>query len=60
MLDRTFVIQAIGEGQILRVVGDGHVFVAMSAGGLGHFYDGVAAVGFDGVHVHVALQVSSE
>ena len=30
----------------------------MGAGGLGHFFDGVAAVGFDGVHVDVALDIS--
>ena len=57
VLDRTLVIQSIGESQILGMVGDGHVFVAMCAGGLGHFFDGVAAVGLHGVHVHIALQV---
>ena len=38
------------------MVGDGHVFVAALFGGFGHFLDGVAAVGFDGVHVHVACR----
>ncbi len=50
--------ESIGERQILRVVGDGHVLVAMRPRRLGHFFDGIAAVGFDGVHVHVALQIS--
>ena len=57
VLDRALVVEAVGEGQVLRVVGDGHVLVAMLLGGRGHFFDGVAAVGFDGVHVDVALQV---
>src|SRR5437879_6540622 len=39
------------------MVGDGHVFVAALPGSLGHFFDRVAAVGFDGVHVDVTLQV---
>jgi hypothetical protein len=51
------VIEAVGEGQILGVVGDGHVFVAARLGGFSHFFDGVLAVGFDGVHVHVALKI---
>ena len=57
VFDRALVVETIGEGQVLRVVGDGHVFVAMLFGRLGHFFDGVAPVGFDGVHVNIALQV---
>ena len=57
VFDRALVVEAVGESQILRMVGDGHVFVAVLFGGCGHFFDGVASVGFDGVHVDVALQV---
>ena len=57
VLDRTFVVEAIGECQVLRVVGDGHVFVAVFFCGCGHFLDAVASIGFDGVHVNVALDV---
>ena len=39
VLDRPFIVEAVGEGQVLRVVGDGHVFVAAFAGGFGHFLD---------------------
>ena len=55
--DGALVVESVGEGQVLGVVGDGHVFVAARLGGLGHFLDGVLAIGFDGVHVHVALQI---
>ena len=55
--DGALVVESVGEGQILGVVGDGHVFVAARLGGFGHLFDRVAAVGFDGVHVHVALQI---
>ena len=57
MLHGALVVEAVGEGQVLGVVGDGHVFVAVCLGGLGHFFDGVAAIGLDSVHVDVALQV---
>ena len=50
--------QAVGESEVLRVIGDRHVGVAASARRLGHFFDGVAAVGLNGVHVHVAAQVA--
>ena len=39
------------------MVGDRHVFVAARLGRFGHLLDGVAPVGFDRVHVHVALQI---
>ena len=55
--DGARVVEAVGEGQVLGVVGDGDVFVAVRLGGFGHFFDGVLAVGFDGVHVHVALKI---
>ena len=57
VLDGALVVEAVGEGQVLGVVGDGHVLVAARLGGLGHFFDRVLAVGFDGVHVDVALQI---
>ena len=57
VFDGALVVEAVGEGQVLGVVGDGHVLIAARFRGLGHFFDGVPAVGFDGVHVHVALQV---
>ena len=55
--DGARVVESVGEGQVFGMVGDGHVFVAAGLGGLGHFFDGVAAVGFDGVHVDVALEI---
>ena len=57
VLDGALVVEAVGEGQILGVIGDGHVFVAARLRGLGHLLDGVAAIGLDRVHVHIALQV---
>ena len=39
------------------MVSDGEVFVASGECGFGHFADGVAAIGFDGVHVDVAADV---
>ncbi len=57
VLQRALVGQSVGEGEILGVIGDGHVLVAAIAGGFGHLFDRVAAVGLDGVHVHVAAQI---
>src|ERR1700689_5454826 len=57
MRNGALVVEAVGEGQVLGLVGYGHVFVAACLGGLGHFFDGVAAVGFHGVHVDVALNI---
>ena len=56
-VERAFVVKPVGERQVLRVVGDGHVLVAAFAGRFGHLFDRVAAVGFHGVHVHVAANV---
>ena len=39
------------------MIGYGHVFVMAIFGRFGHFFDGVPAVSFDGMHVHIALQV---
>src|ERR1700733_4330439 len=55
--DGTLVVEPVGEGQILGMIRDGHILVAARLGGLGHFLNGVAAVGFDGMHVHVALNL---
>ena len=54
---RPRVIQAVGEGQIFRVIRDRHVFVATFLRSLGHFFNRVSAVGFHRVHVHVAEQI---
>ena len=58
MLHRPLVIQSVGEGQVLGVVGNGYVFVTMLDGSLSHFLDGFPAVGFDGMHVDITLQIS--
>ena len=57
VFDRTFVVESVGEGQVLGVVSDGHVLIAARFGSLGHLFDGIAPVGLDGVHVDVALQI---
>ena len=57
VLNRTFVIETIRKGQILGMVGDGHVFVALCLGSLGHLFNRISAIGFDRVHVQVALEV---
>ncbi len=54
---RAFVGEAVGESEIFRVIGDGHVLVAAFPRRFGHLFNGVAAVGLDGVHVHVAADV---
>ena len=50
-------VHAIGDGDGLRVVGDGDVFVAEFAAGFAHFLDGIFAVGGGGVHLQVAANV---
>ncbi len=55
VLHGALIIEPVGECQILRMICDGHVFISVGAGGLGHFFDRVSAIGFDGVHVDVAL-----
>ena len=57
VLHGALVIESVGESQVLGVVRDGHVFVAMLFRGLRHLFDRVAAVGLHGVHVNVALKV---
>ncbi len=57
VLKRALVGESVGHGEILGVVGDGHVLVAVRLGRFGHLFDGVLAVGLDGVHVDVALDV---
>ena len=57
MFERPLLVQAVGHGQVLGVVGDGDVLVAAGQGGIGHLADGVVAVGGGGVHVHVAADV---
>ena len=58
MLHGAFVIEAVGEGQVLGVIGDGDVLVAALFRRFGHFVDGALAVGLDGVHVDFAAKVS--
>ena len=58
VLNRALVIQAIGECQVLRMVGDSHVLVTMFGCSFGHLFNGVAPVSLDSVHMHVATQVS--
>ena len=55
--DGALFVQAVGHGQRLGMIGDGDVLVAQRAGGLGHFFERGAAVGFGGVHVQVAADV---
>ena len=42
------------------MVGDGDVVEAARDGGFGHLADGVAAVGFGGVHVQIAADVAAD
>ena len=58
MFKRPLLVQAVGHGQKLGVVGDGDVAVAARQGSLGHFADGVVAVCCRGVHVQVTAQVT--
>ena len=57
MFGGALVVETVSEGEVLGVVGDGHVLVAALAGGVGHLLDGATAVGFDGVHVDVAKYI---
>src|SRR5215813_1593301 len=57
VFDGTFVIETVGEGEVLGVIGDGHVFIAARSRSLGHLLNRTATVGFDRVHVHVALDI---
>ncbi len=54
---RAFIGEAVGERQIFRVIGDGHVFIAALPRRFRHLFNRVAAVGFNRVHVHVAANV---
>ncbi len=57
LLEGALFIEAIGDRDGFGVVGQGDVFVAAVFCGGGHFFDGVAAVGGDGVHVQVAADI---
>ncbi len=57
VFEGALVVEAEGHREILRVVGDGDVLVAVGEAGFGHFADGVLAVGRDGVHVDIAADV---
>ncbi len=54
VFEGALLVEAVGHGQVLGVVGDGDVLVSAREAGLGHLADGVVAVGGGGVHVHVA------
>ena len=56
VLEGALFVEAVGHGQVFGVVGDGDVLVAVRERGVGHFADGVVAVGGGGVHVHVAAR----
>ena len=58
MFQRAPVVQAVGKGQILGMLGDGHVLISAFARGLGHLFQRAAAVGFHRVHVHVAPNIA--
>src|ERR1035437_1992930 len=57
VLHGALVIEAVGEGQIFRVIGDGDVLVATLFGRRCHLVNRALPVGFDGVHVYLATQV---
>src|SRR5437762_8205707 len=52
------VIQAVGEGKVLGMIRDGHVFVSTLAGSKSHLFNCATAIGLNRVHVHVALDVT--
>ena len=54
---RARIVEAVGHGQVLRVVGDRDVAQPARQRRLGHLADGVAAVGGLGVHVQIAANV---
>ncbi len=57
VFDGALIVKAVGEREILRMIGDGHVLIAARLGRFGHLFDGVAAIGLDGMHVDIALQI---
>src|SRR5579883_100445 len=57
VLDGALVVEAKGHSEVFSVVGDGEIFITASEGGLGHFANGVFAIGDVGVHVDVAANV---
>ena len=54
---RPLIIEAVGHGQRLRMVGDRDVFASLLAGAPRHRQDVMAAVGFRRMHVDVAAQI---
>ena len=55
---RAFVIEAVGEREILRVIRYGHVCVAALTRSADHLLNRAATIRFDGVHVHVTANVA--
>ena len=58
VLERATLVEAVGHGQRLAVVGDGDVLVAQAVRGGGHRLEVVLAVGRGRVHVQVAAQIA--
>ena len=59
VLERPPIIEPIGHGQVLRVIGNGDVAVPHSERGLRHFANGVVPVGGAGVHMQIAANGAS-
>ena len=57
VLHGALLIQAIGDGYGLRMVGDEDVFIAELLGGLRHLLDAGLAIRGSGVHLQVTLDV---
>ena len=57
LLERAFLVHAVGDGDGFRMVGQRDVFVAERARGLAHLFDGVLAVRGGRVHLQIAANV---
>ena len=57
VLERAPLVEAVGHGQRLAVIGDGDVLVSQPVRGRGHRLEIVLAVGRGRVHVQVAAQI---
>ncbi len=55
MGEGSFIVKAVGHGEVFGVIGDGDVAEAAGEGGFGHLADCVASVGGVGVHVGASL-----
>src|SRR5215469_14635980 len=57
LLHGAALVETVGDGDGFGMVGEGDVFVAEFAGGFGHLFDGMFAVGGSRVHLKVAANV---